>query len=151
MNNWCQANDHLVINLPPPIGGNAGRGGWPQTPSPQGLTPSSQGQTPSSSEMSSNLYIQTLPPPYPSPLGLNQGSFTYEELAVATYRFSQSNLLRQGGFGFVHKGVLPNGKEVAVRVSNLVAGRVNVNFKPKLRLLVASIIATSCLLLDIPW
>ena len=85
---------NLVTNLPPPPGGNAGRGGWPQTLSPQG-------QTPSSSEISSNLYSQTLPPPYPSPLGLNQGSFTYEELAVATYGFSQANLLGQGGFGFV--------------------------------------------------
>ncbi|XP_047312172.1 proline-rich receptor-like protein kinase PERK4 [Impatiens glandulifera] len=41
--------------------------------------------------------------------------FTYEELAAATGGFSQANVIGQGGFGFVHKGILPNGKEVAVK------------------------------------
>ncbi|XP_020977620.1 proline-rich receptor-like protein kinase PERK3 isoform X1 [Arachis ipaensis] len=41
--------------------------------------------------------------------------FRYEELAVATDGFSKANLLGEGGFGFVHKGLLPNGKEAAIK------------------------------------
>ncbi|XP_057482202.1 proline-rich receptor-like protein kinase PERK7 [Actinidia eriantha] len=56
-----------------------------------------------------------MPASPPMAFALNQSNFTYEELAAATMGFSQANLLGQGGFGFVHKGVLPNGKEVAVK------------------------------------
>ncbi|GLT59467.1 hypothetical protein SLA2020_322820 [Shorea laevis] len=56
--------------------------------------------------------------PSPSPgiaLGLSNVTFTYEELARATEEFSNANLLGEGGFGYVHKGILSNGKEVAVK------------------------------------
>ncbi|KAK7349185.1 hypothetical protein VNO77_06350 [Canavalia gladiata] len=58
--------------------------------------------------------------PYVSPspgisLALSHSSFTYDELVIATDGFSKSNFLGQGGFGYVHKGVLPNGKVVAVK------------------------------------
>ncbi|MCD7450519.1 hypothetical protein HAX54_006811 [Datura stramonium] len=43
------------------------------------------------------------------------GNFTYEELWSATSGFSMSNLLGEGGFGYVHKGVLPTGREIAVK------------------------------------
>ncbi|MED6148328.1 protein kinase superfamily [Stylosanthes scabra] len=41
--------------------------------------------------------------------------FSYEELARATDGFSESKLVGEGGFGYVHKGVLPNGMEVAIK------------------------------------
>ncbi|KAL5576433.1 hypothetical protein UlMin_018132 [Ulmus minor] len=54
------------------------------------------------------------PPPSPA-FGLSQSTFTYEELVMATNNFSSVNLLGEGGFGYVHKGVLPNGKLVAIK------------------------------------
>ncbi|KAL3498395.1 hypothetical protein ACH5RR_041127 [Cinchona calisaya] len=43
------------------------------------------------------------------------GNFTYTELVRATNGFTPANLLGQGGFGYVHKGVLPTGREIAVK------------------------------------
>ena len=41
--------------------------------------------------------------------------FTYEDLVKATDDFSSTNLLGKGGFGYVHKEVLQDGTEVAVK------------------------------------
>lgn len=37
------------------------------------------------------------------------------ELAVATGNFSDENLLGEGGFGYVYKGVLPTQRKIAVK------------------------------------
>ncbi|XP_054824515.1 proline-rich receptor-like protein kinase PERK4 isoform X1 [Prosopis cineraria] len=46
---------------------------------------------------------------------VSEGTFTYEELALATKGFAKGNLIGEGGLGYVHKGVLPNGKTIAVK------------------------------------
>ncbi|XP_027361614.1 proline-rich receptor-like protein kinase PERK4 [Abrus precatorius] len=99
--------DH-VVRVQNGMGPNGG--GWGAPPPPPPLM--------NSADMSSNY--STGPPPLPPPspslaLGLKGGTFTYEELAAATSGFADINLIGQGGFGYVHKGVLPNGKEVAVK------------------------------------
>ncbi|CAA0837257.1 Proline-rich receptor-like protein kinase PERK1 [Striga hermonthica] len=50
-------------------------------------------------------------------------TFTYEELALATDNFSGTNLLGQGGFGYVHKGVLSDGKVVAIKQLKVGSGQ----------------------------
>ncbi|ESW09171.1 hypothetical protein PHAVU_009G106200 [Phaseolus vulgaris] len=47
--------------------------------------------------------------------GPGNDTFTYDEILVATSCFSESNLLGEGGFGYVYKGVLPCGKQIAVK------------------------------------
>ncbi|XP_042389452.1 inactive protein kinase SELMODRAFT_444075-like isoform X1 [Zingiber officinale] len=41
--------------------------------------------------------------------------FSYSELELATDGFSQANFLAEGGFGSVHRGVLPDGQAIAVK------------------------------------
>lgn len=66
--------------------------------------------------MGMGMGSSSLPPPSPGlSLSLSGGTFTLEELAAATRGFANENIIGQGGFGYVHKGILPNGKEVAVK------------------------------------
>lgn len=92
-----------------------------------------------SGEMSSNFsgpYRPPLPPPLPSiALGFNKSTFTYDELAAATGGFNQSNLLGQGGFGYVHKGVLPNGKEIAVKSLKAGSGQGEREFQAEVEII----------------
>ncbi|XP_074271910.1 proline-rich receptor-like protein kinase PERK15 [Silene latifolia] len=73
----------------------------PPTALPPYINKSARNSTSSNSSASSLSSAQTV--------------FSYEELVIATNGFSKGNIVGEGGFGFVHKGILPNGKEIAVK------------------------------------
>ncbi|KAF3328697.1 proline-rich receptor-like protein kinase PERK1 [Carex littledalei] len=64
---------------------------------------------------------RNLQQPVNSPSSVNniidyaRSGYTYEELVEATNGFSAQNFLGEGGFGFVHRGILSDGKEVAIK------------------------------------
>ncbi|KAH9800686.1 proline-rich receptor-like protein kinase PERK1 [Citrus sinensis] len=93
----------------------------------------------SSSGGSSSNYSGSEAPIPPPSLGLSLGflksTFTYEELARATDGFSDANLLGQGGFGYVHKGVLPNGKEVAIKQLKAGSGQGEREFQAEVEII----------------
>ncbi|KAK4354503.1 hypothetical protein RND71_026697 [Anisodus tanguticus] len=54
--------------------------------------------------------------------------FTYTELELATGGFSQANFLAEGGYGSVHRGVLPDGQVVAVKQHKLASSQGDQEF-----------------------
>ncbi|KAJ0242648.1 Gnk2-homologous domain-containing protein [Hirschfeldia incana] len=56
-------------------------------------------------------------------------------ILTATNNFSSENKLGQGGFGTVHKGILPNGQEIAVKRLSKGSGQGDTEFKNEVSLL----------------
>ncbi|KAL8537719.1 hypothetical protein ACS0TY_012749 [Phlomoides rotata] len=54
--------------------------------------------------------------------------FTYAELELATGGFSQANFLAEGGFGSVHRGLLPDGQAIAVKQHKLASSQGDQEF-----------------------
>ncbi|XP_004486812.1 inactive protein kinase SELMODRAFT_444075 isoform X2 [Cicer arietinum] len=54
--------------------------------------------------------------------------FSYAELELATSGFSPANFLAEGGYGSVHRGVLPDGQVVAVKQHKLASSQGDVEF-----------------------
>uniref|UniRef100_A0A6N2NEK0 non-specific serine/threonine protein kinase n=1 Tax=Salix viminalis TaxID=40686 RepID=A0A6N2NEK0_SALVM len=100
--------------------------GWHAPPPPPPMM--------NSSDMSSN-YSGPYRPPLPPPSPNIAFTFTYDELAAATNGFDQAYLLGQGGFGYVHKGVLPNGKEIAVKSLKLGSGQGEREFQAEVEII----------------
>ncbi|CAN6830776.1 unnamed protein product [Brassica oleracea] len=66
----------------------------------------------------------------------NQRSwFSYDELAQVTNGFSQKNLLGEGGFGCVYKGVLADGREIAVKQLKIGGSQGEREFKAEVEII----------------
>ncbi|XP_055800929.1 proline-rich receptor-like protein kinase PERK1 [Solanum dulcamara] len=140
MQHWQQnappPADHFVRippkPSPPPAGTLPPSHAPVRAPSPQ--PPSYMNSSGASSNYSGSEVA--LPPPSPAmSLGFSQSTFTYEELVRATDGFSDANLLGQGGFGYVHKGILPNGKEVAVKQLKAGSGQGEREFQAEVEII----------------
>lgn len=68
-------------------------------------------------------------------LGNSRALFSYEDLVKTTNGFSQENLLGEGGFGCVYKGVLPDGRVVAVKQLKIGGGQGDREFKAEVETL----------------
>ncbi|KAL2326099.1 hypothetical protein Fmac_025160 [Flemingia macrophylla] len=70
--------------------------------------------------------------------GNNLKVFKYSSVMTATNGFSSENKLGQGGYGPVYKGILPTGREVAVKRLSQTSGQGILEFKNELTLISAN-------------
>jgi hypothetical protein len=73
--------------------------------------------------------------PDSSALGSTQTFFSYEEVMEITNGFSRQNVIGEGGFGYVYKGRLPDGREVAVKQLKAGSGQGEREFRAEVEII----------------
>uniref|UniRef100_A0A7N2LAE5 non-specific serine/threonine protein kinase n=1 Tax=Quercus lobata TaxID=97700 RepID=A0A7N2LAE5_QUELO len=68
-------------------------------------------------------------------LGATKSFFTYEELMEITNGFSRQNVIGEGGFGYVYKGQLPDGRVVAVKQLKAGSGQGEREFRAEVEII----------------
>ncbi|XP_065633527.1 proline-rich receptor-like protein kinase PERK13 [Quercus suber] len=68
-------------------------------------------------------------------LGSNKSFFTYEEVMEITNGFSRQNVIGEGGFGYVYKGHLPDGRVVAVKQLKAGSGQGEREFRAEVEII----------------
>lgn len=84
---------------------------------------------------SGNLHIQNFVCPQVISYKLEHQRISYQELSRATNGFIEANLLGKGSFGSVYKGILSDGKPIAVKVFNLQNDQVAKSFQRECKIL----------------
>ncbi|KAJ8553334.1 hypothetical protein K7X08_024012 [Anisodus acutangulus] len=124
--NWQQNGPPPLNPSPPPVVMSGS-----QVSSVDGFTPPLPPST-GSNLSSDKPFLQTTPD---SNLSFSRTTFTYQELAHATENFSFTNLLGQGGFGYVYKGVFHDGKEVAIKQLKVGSGQGEREFQAEVEII----------------
>ncbi|EEF28741.1 proline-rich receptor-like protein kinase PERK8 isoform X2 [Ricinus communis] len=95
------------------------------------IRPQSQGPLGGSPSGSDFIYSSS------EPGGVNNSKswFTFGELVQATNGFSKENLLGEGGFGCVYKGLLVDGREVAVKQLKIGGSQGEREFKAEVEII----------------
>ncbi|XP_076902724.1 proline-rich receptor-like protein kinase PERK15 [Bidens hawaiensis] len=105
------------------------------TTSPSNFQLSSLGSSAPPRHHSTSSTGSEIPHPTNTGHGNSKTVFTYEDLAKAADGFSEANLLGQGGFGYVHKGILPNGEIVAIKQLKVGSGQGEREFQAEVAII----------------
>ncbi|BBN19404.1 protein MpRLK-Pelle_PERK-2b [Marchantia polymorpha subsp. ruderalis] len=121
------------------LGGGRGAGGGAAAAAAEGMDAAALEKLKREVSEYTSMLLSRPRLPYPPPLcsicqhgaplvGRPPRKYSYKELNRATGNFSAANFLGEGGFGAVHRGVLPDGQSIAVKQYKLASTQGDMEF-----------------------